>query len=410
LSWNVATKSQAFFTAMARTKTYPPVEQLGLIVRPPLHLDNYPMPIRWEATRRHPYYQALWKHAAPPSSGEGLGDKSGITGRENARLVLEQIGVRGVPLDPATPTDIVCGGESSFLSNTLMPISPRWMALALATTLPPIEYGNLFNIMGKIATLRLKGNPETWSQSPESVALLRQLHDLESPALDSTVDYPVVSVAVGASMNAILRDTRAYVRRWKQNHGIKSLKVHPHKAVKNLQVWDLREGWNGSGYDRSQERLFPTIAAQLKIRIQTAYAQYKNAFRLIVGCDFSPSVWWKVFAPLKVPGLSLDPAVAFTTVTRQVQKRLDRSHRDVPESRLQRGADTMGRSGIVTEKEVVDDEDEVDYSTKVAEILRLTDLGRPIEEIADKVECSAVAVKTVQEKRRELEAVVTPQP
>jgi hypothetical protein len=284
------------------------------------------------------------------------------------------------------------------------------MALALTTVLPPAEYCSLFDIMGKIATLRLRSNPDTWSRTSEAVALLQQLHDLESAALDSTVDHPIATVAVGASMNAILRDTRAFVRRWKKNHGIKSLKVQPRKALSNLQVWDLREGWNGSEYERSREHLFPAIAAQLNIRIQTAFERYKDAFRLIVGCDFSPPVWWRVFAPLKVPGLTVDPALAFTTVTRQVQKRLAGLPRVVPESRFRVRVDKKGRSGIISGMADAVDEEEVDYTRKVEEILRLTDLGRPIEEIADKVECAVAVVKVVQEKRRELEALVTPRP
>jgi hypothetical protein len=136
------------------------------------------------------------------------------------------------------------------------------------------------------------------------------------------------------------------------------------------------------------------------------FERYRPAFRLIVGCDFSPAVWWKVFAPIKVPGLSLDPARAFTTVVRQLQKRLAR--RDVPESRLQGDSKYKSRTGIVEGKK--DDEDEVDYFEKVEDIFRLTDLGYTPEAIADLVECPVSAVTTVQERRPELETVLKSTP
>ena len=97
--------------------------------------------------------------------------------------------------------------------------------------------------------------------------------------------------------------------------------------------YGICEGWTGSGYTRTKELEFPNIARRLKRRLTTVFSQYRSAFEMIVGHEFSPELWCRVFAPLRFAPLLGDPATVYSAGTR---RRLSTpTRRPVPEAVLE---------------------------------------------------------------------------
>jgi hypothetical protein len=72
----------------------PDLEDVGIIARLRAHLLNFPVSLRWEIARRHPYYLAFWEEARRYHRGE-VGDRClGYV----ASLLLGSIGVSGEPV------------------------------------------------------------------------------------------------------------------------------------------------------------------------------------------------------------------------------------------------------------------------------------------------------------------------
>ena len=78
---------------------------LKLLVRPPFQLRSLPIRYRWEATRRHPYYQMWWKEAAAFYRQEAYENVGELLMRQMAMAILAHIGVTSEPPDPATAFD-----------------------------------------------------------------------------------------------------------------------------------------------------------------------------------------------------------------------------------------------------------------------------------------------------------------
>ena len=68
-----------------------------VLLRPEREFLQLPVKFRWEATRRHPYYLRFWRIASRP---DPLGPMEAQS-RDAARLLLQAVNVRGVPVDPA---------------------------------------------------------------------------------------------------------------------------------------------------------------------------------------------------------------------------------------------------------------------------------------------------------------------
>jgi hypothetical protein len=65
----------------------------GVVSRPPGLLQDYPMRVRWEVTRRHPYYLIFWSNGLLYRQNL-LGDPAQSLSRQVAALMLGTIGVR----------------------------------------------------------------------------------------------------------------------------------------------------------------------------------------------------------------------------------------------------------------------------------------------------------------------------
>jgi hypothetical protein len=92
-------------------------------------------------------------------------------------------------------------------------------------------------------------------------------------------------------VRGIAHEVAAIVKAEKDRRGIEEQRPRPDLVDSYLQVWDLREGWCGGKYDGLQEKPLRIVAQQVGRPTKTVEAQYKQAFGLIVGTDYSPQEW-----------------------------------------------------------------------------------------------------------------------
>jgi hypothetical protein len=319
----------------------------------------YPLDVRWEVTRRHPYYLVFWRQALLYRQNQ-LGDHPAERLlRYAATLMLGSIGVFGEPVSPETPFPALMEGcnEPGFLSGSVQPISFRAAIAMLINGLPPAERAVVGAILmtGGDDEIVIPGDDDDRTQQKQRA--LASLGSLISPTLDSYPDIPLFYVHVGASQRGIARDIEDQVRRWKRRRGLASNKVHTSKLSKYLEVWDLREGWNGGGYNRSKELTFVDVGRRLKIcAISTVVNRYRSAFEMITGYTFKPDLWWRLFGPLKFSALCVDPS---QTLSAPIQHRLKSPiGRPIPETRVSPTAHSPHLSGTVESGSAIGDDAE----------------------------------------------------
>jgi hypothetical protein len=195
--------------------------------------------------------------------------------------------------------------------------------------------------------------PEDALPAAHKTLAYAKLSQVMSRALDSIPEIPLFYVHLGASQNAIVRDMEDQVRRWKKRRGLGSSKVHTEKIDTYLEVWDLREGWTGSGYERGRELSFAAVARRLKSgSISKVATRYRAAFKLITGHEFSPELWLRLFGPLKLSELLGDP---ITLLSKPIRHRFGSpGPRAVPDSVISPATDDVSTPGVVASSATVD--------------------------------------------------------
>ena len=320
---------------MDETTSPTPEPQPGIVGRPPGQLHDYPVPVRWEVTRRHPYYLVFWDEALRYRR-ESPGDHSdrALLGLA-AVMILGSIGVTGEPVGPETDFDRLIGGHTdpAFLTGSVQPISFRAVVAMLISGLPPAEREAVGALLLTVDGDEFAVPGDDADRDLQKKLALGNLARFVSPALDSCPEIPLFYIHLGVSQRSIARDVEDQVRRWKARLGLGSSKVHTANLEEYLRVWDLREGWIGSGYDRSREMTFAEVGRELKIRsISTVANRYRSAFEMITGHPFTPELWWRLFGPLKASEL-LGGAAA--TLSAPVLHHLrSPARRPVPDSRI----------------------------------------------------------------------------
>ena len=271
----------------------------GILARPADTLSDLPIRLRWEVTRRHPYYQLFWKETARYLRGDSGGDPLARVGDVCAYGILASIGVTGVPPDPALAFGELgaAADDPAFLTGTLQPQTFRTTALMLLANLPPGERALLGSLMTASAYADTgQDDPAIATTSEDATRILLKY---ESAAFDSYPVAPLFSIHVGASQNAFLADAKRQFKIWSAKRGVRAAKVQLAKVEGYLRIWDLREGWTGGGYERGRERRIREIAGELKKPLSTVLTGYKAAFGYIAGHDYQPEIWFQLFALLK---------------------------------------------------------------------------------------------------------------
>ena len=300
--------------------------EMAIIARPRFQLRSLPLRMRWEVTRRHPYYQIYWKLARDLHDDPTPAHPEDLLWRQAAALVLGQIGVSGKPPDPATDFKHLSEDElqSAWLSGAVQPITMRGIAGVLMAALPKSSLCALSALMFEAS------KPDGTDKPPTLATALQQLGRIELEGIDCFLDEPVVSINPAASAREIRKGLDQAIVKWKRERGLSERRNRSEKFDSYLRVWDKREGWTGAVYDRDKERTLREVARGLRQSITTVRNHYCRAFELIVGYPYSPEAWGTFFGVLKLTRLIQQRVSGVSSRRPQRSK----TRRDVPESRL----------------------------------------------------------------------------
>ncbi len=202
---------------------------------------------------------------------------------------------------------------------------------------------------------------------------------------------------MGASQRTIVKDVEEQTRRWKKRLGIAEHRVHTGKLAKYLEVWDLREGWTGSGYGRMHERSLREIAQQLKLSISSVASRYRSAFKTITGHEFTPHLWRRLLAPIKLSETFNDPAQVLSAPMRR--RLTSPVRRPVPETTLGTKDQESRDVGIVeSERPVRDDQQSTDF---LIDLQDLYEQGLSDLEIAERLEHDVAEIEYIRSRYTE---------
>lgn len=112
---------------MGKTTRPTSEEQPESFGRPPGQLHDFPVNVRWEVTRRHPYYLIFWNEALRSRRDPPGADSAEAGHRHVAMLILGSIGGFGEPVSPATDfPDLIAGApDPAFLAGSVQPMTFR---------------------------------------------------------------------------------------------------------------------------------------------------------------------------------------------------------------------------------------------------------------------------------------------
>lgn len=385
-----------------------------VVHRPADAVYDLPVEFRWEATRRHPYYLVFWSDAAQyrrqqdqPAGTLQPEERARLLLQHAAFLMLGAIGVSGDPVDPALTFEDLDGRDDidpAFLSGAVQPMTFRTMTVAMINALPRAELAALgaFLMNAGGQEYALDGdNTDGWQQRLLTMSRLAQI---PSVAFDSYPDTPLYYIHMGASQRTITRDVEEQVRRWKERRGIGERRVHTSNLAKYLEVWDLREGWTGRGYDRREERTLAEIAQRLGISVSTVASRYRSAFQMITGHEFHPALWYRLVAPLKLSEIFNDAASILSAPMRR--RRASPVRRPVPDTALNpREGDARDTGVVESESVICDDHRLTDF---LIDLQDLRGRGFSDQEIAERFECGVEAIQYARDRLTELDESRSP--
>lgn len=371
---------------MDETASPTPEPHPGIVSRPPGQLHDLPIQVRWEVTRRHPYYLVFWQEALRYRREASSVDHSDRTLLGLAAvLMLGSIGVTGEPVGPETEFDKLIGDhiDPAFLTGSVQPISFRAIVAMLISGLPSAEREAVGSLLLTVDDDAFAVPGDNADRDLQRQFALENLMRFASSALDSCPEIPLFYIHLGASQRSIARDVEDQTRRWKERLGLGSSKLHTAKLDDYLRVWDLREGWIGSGYDRSRELTFAKVGRELKISsISTVANRYRSAFEMITGHRFTPELWWRLLGPLKASELLGGAAAAFSAPV--LHHLRSPARRPVPDSRVSPRTDEDHPVGMAEAGSAIrDDIEQVDL---LMDLQDLIGRGLSDEEIAHRLE------------------------
>lgn len=354
---------------------FPPI----LLSRPQYQLQSLSLKIRWEVTRRHPSYITNWTKRSFAYLGlseekERILDEKMEGIRE---LTLYGIGVSGVPVDPAIEFDQLDDEtlDSAWLSGAVHPISLRGIVNLLINFLPK-------ETLAPVCLAMMTASREDQEGAePFKLQALRELQQIDHEALNSFPDEPFVSINPAASGRQTKEALNSLSKTWKEERGLEETRNRSKKHEEYLEIWNLREGWHKGMYDRTRENTFIKIAQERKKSIQTVHTQYKQAFELITGYEYSIDNWHEAFGLIKLTDLFGEFGDAGKS-----QSLTPKMTRDVPESVLRKNDDDLS---VIELKEASDHSDveitrcQDDIPTIIDNIRRRIENGMSNDDIYD---------------------------
>ena len=257
--------------------------------RDPQAVMSLPLPLFWEVTRRHAYYLAFWDLAR--AEGSAINDEI----RDYARQLLLLINVTAEPVDPAASADEIGATQlaTGFLRGGVIPLTYRAMLRLMMITLPQ----QTRQAIGQV----LCDSAGTEESTPQGLwKLMQEVETDKLSALDILVSGLHVTINPYASVRTITEATTSLVGELKSQIGATETRRRHDEIPGYLRVWDLREGWTGTGYDGARERTFKEISQAEGVELSTVVSRYRSAFKLITGHCYSPEIWLCLFGVLKI--------------------------------------------------------------------------------------------------------------
>ncbi|MBA3313750.1 MAG: hypothetical protein H0T47_10740 [Planctomycetaceae bacterium] len=356
------------------------------MLRPNGQLFELPPNYRWEVTRRHCYYLALREDALRHRRRERLPPLMTFATR-TASLILAGIGVADALPDPATPYD--------ELTGSVQPVTLRSLATLLLNTLPERELelvGHLFRSV-VLPDNAIDGDDE--HETLRRTEVMTQLDQVQIAALDSLPLTPLFHIHLGASGRTVTSDVERLLSEWRRRLGLPERRVPVQRLGDYLRVWDLREGWTGSGYDRAAELSLTEIARQLKASRSTVFSRYAEAFRMVTGHPFSPARWFQTFGLYKL-NKWLSPSADCVTAPRR--RTGDISSRPVPEGILAPPSKEGHRTGFIESLTAIGGKDEREVADLGMDLEDLTRRGFSDAAIAAELELEESDVVWLRER------------
>lgn len=270
-------------------------------------IENLPPKYKWEMLRRHTHYIRDWKMAnldgQVPSADPGRRDPEWrhVEAAIARMHLLTGFHEQHYP-DPAQPAEKVLSVLPVGTSATTL--SVRDALEVIIWNLPPA----LQHAVGQILTAKevqesppvaryVRNDGKDLTQENQKV---RALARLRGAALDAPLPGNL-AVNLNAPLRGIVSEVSRIVKEEKARRGIVEKRPRPEKLDQYLEVWDLREGWHAGKYDGRQEEPVRVVAAKVRRSPNTVVSQYKSAFLLIFGVDYSPLNWWTLVARHKWP-------------------------------------------------------------------------------------------------------------
>jgi hypothetical protein len=262
-------------------------------------IENLPPKFKWEVLRRHPHYIRDWRLAnlywkTPPDYP--IRDDGDWPHLEAAAARMHQLTgwCDRIYPDPATTADNLGFLAKQAGSENAIPLTGRIVIESLIRTLPQ----QLTKEVGRILLGEQIAPPQSIVKcsAPDGRNLTQQylqtqaLTRLRAAELDAELGGHLM-VNLNAPLRAIAQQVTSMVKAEKARRGLKEKRPRPDRIESYLQVWDLREGWCNGKYDGLQERPLRVVAQQVQRPPKSVEAQYRQAFGLIVGIDYSPLEW-----------------------------------------------------------------------------------------------------------------------
>lgn len=314
--------------------------------RPANQLTNYPLELRWELTRRHPYYLALWRDVRDYHKNPLAQEEPERQAYLMAKVALGQIGVTGIPIAPETPFADIAGDDPAFLCGSVQPMTIR----SIAALLLNLQNANLLRFLGdafhRCADIVGDSSTEDDIRSAQRIGLLTAIRLAAHAELDSVADIPLLLMNAAASLETIKADIGHQAKIWKAKRSLESPKIHFGKIPEYLTIWDAIEGWTGQGYDLNREQVFSKVATNTGRSVSAIHAQYKSAFEHIIGREFIPSRWWQVMGRFKINTTAGTSSIALKRQLRRMQEEIIKKTPVVPESVVSQHA-PIGSLGVV---------------------------------------------------------------
>lgn len=340
-------------------------------------LNGLSVPAQWEVTRRHPYYQILWRPARAENPDEFSPNDTSF-----ARLLLNAIGVSGEYAPPGTPfSELVPDGiNSAWHQDAISQVSVRSLVLMLIRSLDEKAKRNLADVFQLAAAI----NPQ---DTPAFHPFVKMLCKDSHPGFDLILPGSVFAVNTQASDQAISDTLTNVMKELRKEQGIPNTRRREDRLEDYLAVWDLREGWNGEQYDFTQQKPLKGIARDFKISTSTAENRYCSAFRRIIGYDYHIDCYIRTMGLLRTKewtkarfGRPLNP----------------RRRRPVPMTTLSSGRSSDSCEEVRTSMEtplfMLDD---IAWTETCLDVRTLLEMGRSLEEMQEELELDEDATRAV---------------